>query len=50
MQVFLTSALAADECQLHALAPLPPRKEPPVPVEEEVTWAPEPVWMTSEHT
>jgi hypothetical protein len=32
--------------QLHALAALPPRKEPPVPILYEVGWTPEPVWTT----
>jgi hypothetical protein len=31
--------------QLHAPAALPPRKEPPVPIGEEVGWTSEPVWM-----
>jgi hypothetical protein len=31
--------------QLHAPAALPPGKEPPVPIGQEVEWAPEPVWM-----
>jgi hypothetical protein len=30
--------------QLHALAALPPGKEPPVPIGYEVGWTPEPVW------
>jgi hypothetical protein len=30
--------------QLHALATLPPGKEPPVLILYEVGWAPEPVW------
>jgi hypothetical protein len=33
--------------QLHAMAALPPGKEPPVHIEEEVEWTPEPVWMRS---
>jgi hypothetical protein len=32
--------------QLHALAALPPRKEPLVAIGQEVKWALEPVWMT----
>jgi hypothetical protein len=30
--------------QLHALTALPPGKERPVPIGEEVGWASEPVW------
>jgi hypothetical protein len=30
--------------QLHAPAALPPGKEPPVPIEQEVGWTSEPVW------
>jgi hypothetical protein len=30
--------------QLHALATLPPRKDPLVPIGEEAGWALEPVW------
>jgi len=30
--------------QIHASAGLPPRKERPVPIEQETGWAPEPVW------
>jgi hypothetical protein len=30
--------------QLHALAALPPREEPPVRIGEEAVWVPEPVW------
>jgi hypothetical protein len=29
--------------QLKAAATLPPRKEPPVPMEQEAGWAPEPI-------
>jgi hypothetical protein len=32
--------------QLHAPAALPPRKEPPVPIGEEVGWTSEPVWKS----
>jgi hypothetical protein len=32
--------------QLHVPAPLPPGKEPPVPIGLEAGWAPEPVWTT----
>jgi hypothetical protein len=32
--------------QLHAPAVLPTRKEPPVSIENEAGWAPEPVWTT----
>jgi hypothetical protein len=32
--------------QLHAPGALPPGKEPPVPIGQEVGWAPEPVWVT----
>jgi hypothetical protein len=32
--------------QLHTPAALPPGKEPPVPIREEIGWAPEPVWTT----
>jgi hypothetical protein len=32
--------------QLHAPVALTPRKEPPVPIGEEVGWIPEPVWTT----
>jgi hypothetical protein len=32
--------------QLHAPAALPPRKEPLVPIGQEVGWTPEPVWTT----
>jgi hypothetical protein len=32
--------------QLHAPAALPPGKEPPVPIGQEVRWTPEPVWTT----
>jgi hypothetical protein len=32
--------------QLHAPASLPPRKESPVPIWQEVGWAPGPVWTT----
>jgi hypothetical protein len=31
--IFLTSALARGECQLHASAALPLGKEPPIPTE-----------------
>jgi hypothetical protein len=31
--------------QLHALAILPPGKEPLVPIGQEAGWAPDPVWM-----
>jgi hypothetical protein len=30
--------------QLHDPATLPTRKEPPVPIGQEVVWPPEPVW------
>jgi len=30
--------------QLHASAGLPPGKEPPVLIEQEAWWAPQPVW------
>jgi len=30
--------------QLHALAPIPSGKEPPVPIGQEAGWVPEPVW------
>jgi hypothetical protein len=30
--------------QLHAPAALPPGKDPPVPIEQEVGWTQEPVW------
>jgi hypothetical protein len=42
---FLTSTLDGGEWS--ASRPgraLPPRKEPPVPIEQEAGWAPEPVW------
>jgi hypothetical protein len=32
--------------QIHAPAALPPGKEPSVPIEYEVGWTPDPVWMT----
>jgi hypothetical protein len=32
--------------QLHAPAPLPPGKEPPVPIGQEGGWTPEPIWTT----
>jgi hypothetical protein len=32
IHVFLTSALVEVSGQLHALAPLPPKEEPPVPI------------------
>jgi len=33
-----------DNVQVHASDALPPGKEPPVAIEWEVGWAPEPVW------
>jgi hypothetical protein len=31
---------------LHAPAVLPPEKEPPVPIQQEVEYTPDPVWTT----
>jgi hypothetical protein len=42
---FSTSALDGVSGQCHATAEfLPPGKGPPVPIGQEVGWAPEPVW------
>jgi hypothetical protein len=42
--LFLTSAEMEVSRQLHAPATLQPGKEPPVSIEQNAWWAPEPVW------
>jgi hypothetical protein len=43
---YLTSALDGGEWSVSRSGrALPPGKEPPVPIEQEAGWAPEPVWM-----
>jgi hypothetical protein len=39
-----TSALAGDELSVHASVALPPAKDPPVPIGQEVGWTAEPIW------
>jgi len=42
LHTFLTLALGGGDWSAHAALPL--EKEPPVPIEEEASWALEPVW------
>jgi hypothetical protein len=42
----LTSALDGGEWSVSGPYALPPEKEPPVPIGQEVGWTPEPVWTT----
>jgi hypothetical protein len=46
IHIFLTSALAGGEWSASRPGSFTPRKEPPVPIVQEVGWTPEPVWTT----
>jgi hypothetical protein len=43
LHAFLT--LPLDCSTLHTPASLPPEKETPVPIEQGLSWTPEPIWM-----